>query len=480
MKNGVTRMRELETLTQEELINIIYIQDAIIKELSERIKKLEGQVNKDSHNSSKPPSSDGFKKVLKTKSERGKTERTTGGQQGHKGYTLPFSENPDHVVVQELKECQSCEGSLETVQAEEYDRRQIWDLPPIKIEVTEYRAEVKTCPCCHQKQRAAFPNDITDPIRYGKRLEALMMYWHHYQLIPFDRAVEMLEDLCNHSISEGTVANMTRRLFKRLESTEEQIKRQVLQSYAVNMDETGIEKNKHLDWLHMYSTDQYTYYALHEKRGNEAMNEIDFLPEFRGTAVHDAWRSYFKYTECSHALCNAHLLRELTFLFEQEKQEWAGELHSLLREMKNQVDQKRILSLELEEEEITKLETRFDEIVHRGCELNPPAVKKEKKRGRTKQSTSRNLLDRLIHHRSSILLFLRDPQVPFGNNQAERDVRMTKVKQKISGTFRSEEGAKAFFRIRGFISTIKKQKMRVLESIQLALHDEFVLPTFKN
>jgi transposase len=469
-------VRELEGLTREELIDIIQKLQKQLMEQNKRIAELERKLNKDSHNSSKPPSSDGFKRVEKTKSEREKTERTTGGQKGHKGHTLQFSKTPDHVIVHELKECASCGKSLDTVEVEEYDRRQVLDVPPIKIEVTEYRAEIKTCPCCHKKQQAPFLDEVKEPIRYGKRLEALMMYWHHYQLIPYDRVVEMLEDLCDHSMSEGTIANMTRRLSKKLENTEEQIKQRILQSYAVNMDETGMEQNKQLEWLHVYSTDQYTYYSVHEKRGSEAMNEIDFLPEFQGTAVHDAWRSYFLYTDCTHALCNAHLLRELTFLFEHEKQEWAGELRSLFREMKVQVDQKRNLGLGLGEAKITDLENRFDEIVQRGCELNPPATKEVKKKGRTKQSPARNLLDRLIRYRSSILLFLRDPQIPFDNNQAERDVRMMKVKQKISGTFRSPEGAKAFCRIRGFISTVKKQGMRVLESIQQALRNEFVLP----
>jgi transposase len=448
----------------------------IIKEQSERITALERKLNKDSHNSGKPPSSDGFKRVQRTKSERTKTGRTSGGQKGHQGNTLLFSETPNHIVTHELKECSNCKETLESVVAEEYDRRQVWDLPPIQMEVTEYRTEIKTCPGCHQKQQASFPNDVTEPIRYGKRLEALVMYWHHYQLIPFDRVVEMLEDLCGHSISEGTVANMTRRLSNKLENAEEQIKEQILQSDAVHMDETGMEQNKQLKWLHVYSTDQYTYYAVHEKRGSEAMEEIHFLPEFRGTAVHDAWRSYFLYEECTHALCHAHLLRELTFLFEQEKQEWAGELRNLFREMKAQVDRKRDQGLKLEKVEITALENRFDEIVQRGCELNPPAVKKGKKRGRTKQSPTRNLLDRLIQYRSSILLFLREPRIPFDNNQAERDIRMMKVKQKISGTFRSQEGAKAFCRIRGFISTVKKKGMCVLDSIQQALGNQFVLP----
>jgi transposase len=475
-------MKELEKCTQEELIEIIQMQAQVIKKLQEqnaayqkRITELERILKKDSHNSSKPPSSDGFQKPKKTKSERTKTGRPSGGQKGHKGHTLAFTETPDQVILHSCTTCQDCGNALDSLPSEGYNRRQVWEIPPIQLQVTEHRTEIKSCPCCHQKQQAPFPDDVASPIPYGKHFQALVMYWNQYQLIPFDRTIEMIRDLFGHSMSEGTIANMTKRLVRGLESTEQHIKEQVLQAPVIHVDETGMQVNGQREWLHVYSTDSHTYYSVHEKRGGKAMDEIDILPAFKGTAVHDAWQSYFRYDDCSHALCNAHLLRELTFLFEQEQQEWAKELHSLLLSMKQKVDSRRVWGIGLDREEIASLERSFDGIIRKGCEQNPPAVKSGKKRGRTKQSPARNLLNRLLSHRPSVLSFLLDPQVPFDNNQAERDVRMTKVKQKISGTFRSSEGAKAFCRIRGFISTLKKQGKGVLESIQKTLLGEPVL-----
>jgi transposase len=469
-------MKEFESLSREQLIKVILMQQKRIKELETMVTELLQKLNKNSRNSSKPPSSDGFKKPNKTKSERTKSQRSTGGQIGHQGHTLSFSNQPDHTVNHELSTCPDCGMSLEEETVLGYTRRQAYDMPQVSIEVTEHRAQQKYCPKCERMKQATFPESVPYPIQYGVRLQALVMYWHHYQLIPYERTVEMLRDLTGHPFSEGTIANMSKRLYALLEPTERAIKEQILASACVNMDETGLAVNGKLKWLHVYSTDQLTYYAEHEKRGTKAMEDIGILPVYQGVAVHDAWRSYFQFDDCEHALCGAHLLREFTFLFEQEEQEWAKDLHDLLIQMKNMTDERHGQELDLTPSELVSFEQAYDEAVRKGNSQNPPVIQRESGRGRIKQTPSRNLLDRLILHRSSILAFLYDRNVPFDNNQAERDVRMTKVKQKISGTFRSHQGAKMFCRIRGFISTAKKQGKELLNSIERAFSGESILP----
>lgn len=469
-------MKALDALSREDLLQIIERQAEMIARLETRITELERQVNKNSQNSHRPPSSDGLTKVRRTKSERSSTTRSTGGQPGHPGHHLSFSLHPDVQEVHPLTNCPSCGDSLASLPIVGYQKRQVWDLPPLSLQVTEHQAEQKICPCCQKKVTATFPSHVTHSVQYGTRIQALLAYLHHAQLLPYARTVELFRDVFHHSISEGTIANVVRRAYEALAPLEQIIKETVLVSPVLHVDETGMDVWPKRQWVHVYSTKKETYYAIHPKRGKEAINDIGLLPMYKGTAIHDAWQAYFPYTNCSHALCNAHILRELTFLYEHEQQDWAKSVHDLLIEMKRTKEGYESLGISPSEQEIASLETRFDDLIVEGCEKNPVQFSPEtlKRKGSKKQSPSRNLLDRLQLHRDKVLRFFRETAIPFDNNQAERDLRMMRVKEKISGLFRSEEGAKAFCRTRTFVSTVRKQGLGILASLQKALEGSFV------
>lgn len=469
-------MKALDALSREDLLQIIERQAERIARLETRITELERQVNKNSQNSHRPPSSDGLTKVRRTKSERSSTTRSTGGQPGHPGHHLSFSLHPDVQEVHPLTNCPSCGDSLASLPIVGYQKRQVWDLPPLSLQVTEHQAEQKICPCCQKKVTATFPSHVTHSVQYGTRIQALLVYLHHAQLLPYARTVELFRDVFHHSISEGTIANVVRRAYEALAPLEQIIKETVLVSPVLHVDETGMDVWPKRQWVHVYSTKKETYYAIHPRRGKEAINDIGLLPMYKGTAIHDAWQAYFPYTNCSHALCNAHILRELTFLHEHEQQDWAKSVHDLLIEMKRTKEGYESLGISPSEQEIASLETRFDDLIVEGCEKNPVQFSPEtlKRKGSKKQSLSRNLLDRLQLHRDKVLRFLRETAIPFDNNQAERDLRMMRVKEKISGLFRSEEGAKAFCRTRTFVSTVRKQGLGILASLQKALEGSFV------
>jgi transposase len=289
-------------------------------------------------------------------------------------------------------------------------------------------------------------------------------------------------DLFNQPISRATIIEAERQLYQKLEPIEESIVQQLLGSPAVHFDESGLQVNGKGQWLHVASTETLTHYTVHPKRGMEGMDAGGVLPDFNGTAIHDAWKPYFKYTACDHALCHAHHLRELTGIYEQEqgKQLWAKDMIDLLLEMKETVETEGILDITT----VFSFEQRYDDIIERGLEedkrLNPPVLSPKGKRGRKKQSPAKNLLDRLQTYRTEALGFIRNPYIPFDNNQAERDVRMIKVQQKVSGTFRDSEGAGRFGRIRGFVSTMKKQSHSVMEALHSVFTGDPVFPDEKN
>ncbi|MFZ2948859.1 MAG: IS66 family transposase, partial [Desulfuromonadaceae bacterium] len=418
---------------------------ATIARLEERVKKLEEQVNKNSRNSSKPPSSDGFKKP-QPKRLREKGKRPVGGQKGHPGRTLYMTEQPDHMVVHPVLTC-SCGHDLEQIEAKRYERRQVWDIPPQKMDVTEHRAETKVCPVCGCLNKAEFPSEVTAPVQYGTSVKSLITYLSQYQLLPYDRIREFFQDLFEQDISQATCIQANESLYQRLKDSEADIVERIKLSDVAHFDETGVRVEGKLHWLHVASTTEYTHYSVQAQRGQVGIDAAGILPSFSGTAVHDAWKPYWKYT-CLHALCNAHLLRELTFIFEQEGQVWADAMSKLLIEIKKRVDEKKGSVDALELEEVMAFVQRYDRIIELGlaedARMNPQQTKTAKKRGRTKQSKAKNLLDRLVDHQKETLAFMYDFCVPFDNNQAERDVRMMKVQQKISGTFRSKQGAETF------------------------------------
>ena len=462
---------DLTQLTESEKDKLILLLWDRLVQLEQRIEDLELQLAQNSRNSSKPPSSDGLKKP-KTKSLRKRSKRKPGGQQGHVGHTLMQVENPDNIQLHTLEEthCQRCGESLENTKSAGVEKRQVFELPPIQIEVTEHQAEVKHCQKCSQKNRAPFPENIDNSTQYGPRLKAAAVYLGTYQLLPTQRTKELFRDLFLHNLSEGTLVNTGQKCYENLAETEAFIKGKIRQSKVAHFDETGTRVEGTGYWLHCASAGKFTYYGVHQRRGSEAMKTLGILPNFDGIAVHDHWKSYFQF-DCKHALCNAHHLRELTFVHENHGQTWAKWMINLLLKMKKASETSATNALADGTSSRAKFEKRYDQVVATGLKANPPPKvdATEKKRGRVRQSKSRNLLLRLKDFKSEVLAFLREPSVPFDNNQGERDIRMMKVRQKISGCFRSERGASVFCRVRGYISTVRKHGLNVLEALTLAI-----------
>ncbi len=446
------------------------------KKLQAENKDLRGKLAKNSQNSSKPPSSDGYQKP-QPKSLRNKSGKKTGGQQGHPGTRMQVVEHPDHIVPHTVNECQRCGRSLKSVEATDVRSRQVVDIPPLKLEVTEHRVETKCCPGCGCRNAAAFPEEVQTSVQYGSRIKALLVYLNQYQLLPYERTCELFNDLFSQTISQGTLSNWNRACFRHLESSEEQIRQAILNSEVVHFDETGLRSEGKLNWLHTASTDRLTYYGLHARRGTEAMNTMGILENYAGCAVHDHWKSYFNFP-CDHSLCNAHHLRELTYLAEQDQQDWAGKMIKLLLDAKKLVEATSENCLAEDSAEWASVTLGYDTILAEGFAQNipPPTKTQKKKRGRSKQSKAKNLLDRLRDFKPEVLAFARHPQIPFDNNQGERDIRMAKLKQKISGCFRSAEGGDIFARIRGYASTLRKNSINILTGIQSSFTSSPILP----
>jgi transposase len=434
--------------------------------LRERVQTLEEQLAKDSHNSHKPPSSDGLAKP-KPKSLRPPSQRPTGGQPGHPGHTLRMVAKPDRTVRHAVERCKDCGRSLAQQSPERIERRQVFDLPEPKLEVTEHQAEVKTCPCgC--VNRAAFPPEAAAPVQYGPHVKSVGVYLAEYQLLPFDRLAEIMRDLfaCD-SFSEGTLANFKADCARRLAPVEAAIRDLATAAPVAGFDETGVRATGSLHWLHTVSTRLLTWYYAHKRRGGEAMDAAGILANYRGCAVHDFWKSYFDY-DCDHALCNGHLLRELVFLWEEQDQQWAKDMIDHLLGIKAAVATARAAGLTaLPQPDQERFRHDYERIVAAGYAQNPVAPPHgRQRRGRRKQSKARNLLDRFRDHPGEILAFMRDFAIPFDNNQSERDLRMMKLRQKISGTFRSFEALVTFCRIRGYVSTARKNGLSVLDALR--------------
>jgi transposase len=460
-------------------------QQKMIASLNKRLNELEDRLAKNSRNSSKPPSSDDINKP-KPKSLRGKSSKKPGGQKGHPGTTLSMVENPDHVVIHSPEECEGCGETLprqsSSGEVRGYERRQVVDVPALlALEVTEHRAWRERCFGCGSITTAALPVEASAQVVYGPRIKALSVYLMNYQLLPYERTSELLEDLFGGGLAPGvgTLRSALERCFEGLEETEEALKEGLRKARVSHFDETGLRVEGEGMWVHVASTDDLTHYAVHGKRGAGAMEEIGILPRFSGVAVHDGLSGYrLVARRCSgHALCNAHHLRELKFVEEEHEQEWAGRMKALLWQIEEAVREEAASGgTRLKPERVEEFEVRYRRLLKAGLEANPPP-ERTGKRGRPKQSKGKNLVDRLDKHREAVLRFMHDFRVPFDNNQAERDIRMVKVRQKISGGFRTKEGARIFCRIRGYISTVRKRGENVLAALESVFMGDPLVPS---
>jgi transposase len=471
-------------MTQEEELQALREENAALKAqvaaLTEQVKQLTSQLAKDSHNSHLPPSSDRFSRQKKTRSLRQRSGKKAGGQPGHPGETIQWCSQPDEIIRHVVLTCEHCQADLSQMQAQAVEARQIIELPVKGHVVIEHQAEGKCCPQCGQVSMAAFPSAVAARVQYGSSVAAAASLLVGQHLLPLGRAAEVLADVLGLAISEATISACVQRAARLLEPVEQQIKDALSQAGLLHQDESGLYVAGQRWWVHVSATATLTHYGVHRKRGQEALQAIGILPQFRGRSLHDGWSSYWLYG-CLHALCNVHHLRELIFLAEEQQQDWAVEMKELLLSMKEACDQARAAGRQaLNAQEIADWTEAYEAIVQRGYDANPlePPAPVPKK-GRRKQSAARNLLDRLSTHQQAVLAFLTDLTVPFDNSQAERDLRMLKVQQKVSGCFRAPAGAVAFCRLRSYLSCLRKQGLNLLTALQQTFLGHPLLPAFE-
>ena len=449
----------------------------MVDRLEQRIKELEARLNMNSSNSSKPPSTDN--KLTQDKSKTtSKSKKKRGAQSGHKGKNLKIVAKPDNIEILLPAKCSCCNHSLENIETLKFEKRQLFDLPDVNMNVTEYQAHSLECKECHTINKAKFPENIKAVTQYGDNLKSFISYLNAYQMLPYERISETIEDLTSHKMSVGSIYNFLNTHYDKLKEFETTLKQSLLKEDVINSDETGVNVSAKLHWIHVASSSLITYYMLHKKRGRVAMDAMEIIPSYTGILVHDHWTPYNKYNNCSHSYCNAHLLRELNGISEKESVRWSEDMHTLLTNMNKAVHKaKENHKQELSQAQIQKFIKNYEKITLSANKYYPPPGNTSKKaRGRPKQEKGKNLLDRLSKYQNETLRFLSDFRVPFTNNLAERDLRMIKVKEKISGSFASFKGGEIFCRIRSYISTLKKNNISVLQGLSDALAGKAYVP----
>ena len=438
--------------------------------LCERVRELEARFIEDSHNSSKPPSSDGLKKpaarIARTRSLREKSETPSGAQSGHEPHFLKLEESPDRVVTTPVHKCARCGRKLSLSELIQHEVRQVIDLHQGKRWVVEFRAEMKLCPGCGSMNHGGFPPEAKAYACYGPEVKRVALYFMVYQFIPPLRVCEIFKDLYDLRIGEGTIHRFAIQASQSLKDWENEAKSALIHSEVAHFDETGMRCEGRTQWLHVAGSGSETLYFVHEKRGTEAVSAMGVLSDFHGVAVHDGWIVYWKYQQpgISHALCNAHHLRELNFVYELEQAPWALRMKELLQEALHGLHMRQQKRGKKPYIRFTaSIEARYDQILKAGYRTYRQRMPKHPQAPRAgpkeKKDAGHNLLHRLHFYKKETLAFLSNPAVPFTNTLAERDIRMAKLKQKISGCFRSRGGAKAFCRVRSFLSTCRKQGM---------------------
>ena len=450
--------------TIEECHSLIRNLLSIIEMMQAEIDQLKARLNENSQNSNRPPSSDGFNK---RKSAMPKNIGKRGGQPRHPGKTLEKVATPDLVIDCEPQECE-CGESTFISEMEIAETRQVFDLPDPRLEVVEYRRLKRKCKC-GKEVSGKFPEAVLGQTQYGVKVQAMVSLLSVQGCLSHRKIGRLFADLYGYELNEATTQEMVNRSAEKMPM--EEIKAGIRESVVVNFDETGIREEGKLKWLHNASTRELTYQFVHQKRGTQALSSAEsIISGFSGIGVHDCWASYFGFDGMKHALCNAHILRELTGIIETSESKWGLEMKELLLEMYEKSDKGKAMI-----EEIGEYEKRYEEILKDGeAEEEPP--KKINAKGKWKRTKGRNLLERMSKHKDSVMMFAKIEEVPFTNNQAERDIRPVKVKQKVSGGFRSARGTESYTKIYSFISTMRKMKRQVFQELKSVIEGKpFVL-----
>jgi transposase len=444
-------IKKVEELTRRvdnyEKENKILRQENVM--LKEEIGELRSRLDSNSQNSNKPPSSDGYKKqTVKPAIPKNKGSRQ-GGQSGHKGHTLQQVEVPDKIITCTPGFC-TCGHEFKKEHLKLTEKRQVFDLPQPKLEVVEYQIYKAVCPSCRQEQKGVAPEGVNAPAQYGNNVKAFAVLLNVHYKLPYKKIQLLFSDLFGYPINESTISSAGEKCYDKLEESEQIIKSKILGNNVVHADETGLRTAGKLHWLHTATTLLHTYLFIHEKRGSGAIqSNKSILNDYIGWLVHDCWGSYFNLKNLKHAICGAHILRELQGLTDNSETKWAKVFKSFLLSV-------YMLPFEERVKRRTNIESRYDRICGFGERAEPPPVKMTGGRGRYKRTKGRNLVERLIREKDGVLAFAFNKEVPFTNNLAERDIRPAKVKQKISNCFRTYKGAEIYARIEGFISTARK------------------------